>query len=280
MARGISIHIGVNRPATAAGPPLTLSEKIAFKMAEVAHDAGYNSIHVLRGPEATRRAVINLLARATRALEPGQTLFVSYSGHGSQIPDESGDEADHLDETWCLHDADLVDDELVRIWGLAPAGARIVLVVESCFGGGMYRADHGVLALFEEGWSRPASPPYRSAQPVMRGVQQYQPDSGSCISGPARENDGIRATMLVMMATAETRKAREGLYTGHLLKLWRRGAFRDSFCALHERLCVNVTRDLDSQQPQITMRGTYDERMPLQTAFHLNPPVTRGGWQG
>ncbi|HYW06891.1 MAG TPA: hypothetical protein VE913_08045, partial [Longimicrobium sp.] len=128
MARGTSIHIGVNRPASTSEYALSLSEQNAWKMAELAHQAGYEASHVLRGAAATRDAVHDTLAAAARALEPRQTLLVTFSGHGSQVPDARGDgagdadERDGRDETWCLHDADLVDDELAAIWRLAAAG--------------------------------------------------------------------------------------------------------------------------------------------------------------
>lgn len=49
----------------------------------------------------------NILAQM-RALvagaAPGDSLFFSFSGHGSQVKDTSGDEADGMDETICPAD--------------------------------------------------------------------------------------------------------------------------------------------------------------------------------
>jgi hypothetical protein len=247
-------------------------------MAGVAHQAGYGSIHLLRGAEATRDAVRRLLSRAARALQPDQTLFVSYSGHGSHARDTDGDEPDGRDETWCLHDADLIDDELLEIWRKAPSGSRVVVVSESCYAGGIRRDDD----FLDEcpGPSAAADPPvYRSAGPVMRGVKQHAPLlSSSCIPSMPDDDFGIRASVLIMAGAAEAQTAQEGLYTRHLLKLWNGGAFKESFCALHRGLCERVQNDNPAQVPQIMMLGTPDPGFPLKMAFHLDGPVTRGGY--
>ena len=49
---------------------------------------------------------------AAKALKPGDLFFLTYSGHGGQVPDVTGDEDDKQDETWCLYDGQLIDDEL------------------------------------------------------------------------------------------------------------------------------------------------------------------------
>ncbi|HEX8433016.1 MAG TPA: caspase family protein, partial [Longimicrobium sp.] len=246
----------------------------AWKMAELAHQAGYEASHVLRGPAATRDAVHDTIAAAARGLEPRQTLLVTFSGHGSRVPDADGDERDGWDETWCLHDADLVDDELAAIWRLAAAGTRVLVVSESCFGGGMGRYGDDVLAAYPR--PAPDPPVYRSGG-SWRGVQQYAQPMSSCISRVPSHDDGIRASVLVMAASAEGQKAREGLYIRHMLDLWNGGNFRDSFCALHWALRERVRHDNPAQEPQIQMLGTADPDFPLERAFHLARPVMRGG---
>ncbi|HEX8694423.1 MAG TPA: caspase family protein [Longimicrobium sp.] len=270
MARGTSIHIGVNHPASTSECRLSLSEANAWKMAELAYQAGYGAIHVLRGADATRDAVRELLTAAAEALEPRQTLFVSFSGHGSHVPDADGDEWDGRDETWCLHDADLVDDELAEIWRRAAAGTRVLVVSESCFGGGMRRYGDDVLAGYPDLSPAFDPPVYRSAERVARGVRPFVQPGSSCILRVPSHDDGIRASVLMMAGAAESRKAQEGLYMRHLLELWEGGAFRDSFFALHRRLCERVRHDNPGQEPQIAMLGTPDPHFPLEVAFHLN----------
>ncbi|HEY0152213.1 MAG TPA: caspase family protein [Longimicrobium sp.] len=274
MARGTAIHIGVNQPASKRQDRLSLSEGYAWKLAELSHQAGYRAIHLLCGAEATRDAVQGLLSAAARALEPGHTLFVSFSGHGSQVPDANRDERDGLDETWCLYDADLLDDDLMDVWREAAAGSRVLVVSESCFAGGMRLGQEVV----NEHPPLPHRTVYRSGGPPMRGVQPYAHEvSSSCISRAPLDDDGIKASVLLMAGAGEGQRAREGLYLNHLLKLWNGGAFRESFCELHRRLCEAVRHENSAQEPQIIMLGKPDPDFPLQTAFHLDVPVTRTG---
>jgi hypothetical protein len=277
MARGIAIHIGVNQPASNGQCALSLSEGYAWKMAELSHQAGYGAIHLLRGADATRAAVRGLLSDAAGALQPGHTLFVSFSGHGSRVPAAKGGERDGFDETWCLYDEDLVDNEVAEIWKLAKPRTRVLLVSESCFGGGIGRYGDEVLA-GRPGVSPSADRPvYRSAGPVMRGVEQYAQPTLSCISRAPSHDHGIKASVLLMAGAAEGQRAREGLYIRHLLDLWKGGAFRDSFCALHWELCKRVRHENHDQEPQIMMLGGSDPGFPLEIAFHLDRPVMRDG---
>jgi hypothetical protein len=277
--RGISIHVGVNRPATMSGHPLSQSEENAWRMAELAFQAGYQSIHVLRGREATRQAVGTLLADAAHAIRTGDTLFVSFCGHGSRVRDQDGDERDGQDETWCLHDADLVDDELAGYWRLLPAGARALVVTESCFGGGSGRLGDEAVAQYKARPAAPRQPVYRSAGlEAWRGVEQAAQPPSSCIARAPDHTDGIRASVLVLAAASEDRHAQEGVYARHLLEVWEGGAFRGSFCDLHRALCERVGCEMQAhpQDPQILMLGAADPSFPLEVAFHLDRPAMRG----
>ena len=62
--------------------------------------------------KATRAAVLAEMRKAAKLLAAGDLFFLSYSGHGGQVPDVNGEEDDKKDETWCLYDGQLIDDEL------------------------------------------------------------------------------------------------------------------------------------------------------------------------
>lgn len=52
--------------------------------------------------EATGAAVRDAVARVRSQLSKGDIFFLTYSGHGGQMPDDSNDEVDdNYDETWC-----------------------------------------------------------------------------------------------------------------------------------------------------------------------------------
>jgi hypothetical protein len=126
------------------GHPLRLGENFAWGMASLAEQAGYESILVLRGEEATRRAVHDALTAAAGTMAGGDVLLVSFSGHGCREEDHNGDEGQGWDETWCLYDGEIVDDQLAGYWRLFEPGVRIVIVADGCHAGGSVRGDDSV----------------------------------------------------------------------------------------------------------------------------------------
>lgn len=92
--------------------------------------------------DAIRRSFQEWLIAGTR---PGDRVFFSYAGHGSQLADDDRDEADGYDETLAPFDVDpttgsgmIRDDEFDRfIRDLQ--GRRVVLVFDSCHSGTISR---------------------------------------------------------------------------------------------------------------------------------------------
>lgn len=165
MSCAVSIHIGVNVPGCDhRHQHLSGSETAAWQMAELANVAGYRSLQVLRGGHATRAAVHGALTGAAGVLAGGDQLFISYSGHGGREPDRERDERSGLDQGWCLADGLLLDDKLAGYWRLFDPGVRILIVSDSCYGGGVVRDDDE-----EASGAAPAA-----SAPVYRG----DPDDG------------------------------------------------------------------------------------------------------
>jgi hypothetical protein len=115
MATGMAITIGLNAvdPAHYSGwsGELRACEFDANDMAAIAKAQGFTASTLLTRA-ATRQAVLSHISDAAQKLQSGDILLLSYSGHGGQLPDLNSDEPDGLDETWCLFDGELVDDEL------------------------------------------------------------------------------------------------------------------------------------------------------------------------
>lgn len=278
MHRGISIHIGVNNPLVNPGRPLLESEANALRMAELASQAGYREIHVLRGPEATREAVGTLLAETTRALQPGHTLFVTFSGHGSRVLDLNDDEWDGWDETWCLHDKDLIDDDLAGYWRQLPDGGRAVVVSDSCFAGGTGKPAPPRMNPDDPFDLAPRWRPRGTGPGRARGVKQSADSSATSVVRTPSHTDGIRASVLWLAAASEDRHGQEGVYMPRLLEVWNGGGFRGSYSDLHLAVSARVNRKVQDlpQEPQLFMLGVPDPAFPLEVAFHLNPPASRG----
>lgn len=143
MAKGISLHIGLNYvdPKHYSGwdGQLIACEFDANDMSLIAKSKGFNATILLRN-EATRNKVISNIKNAASTLKSGDIFFLSYSGHGGQTPDMNSEEIDGMDESWCLFDGQLIDDELDNLWSLFSQNVRILVVSDSCHSGTMTKS--------------------------------------------------------------------------------------------------------------------------------------------
>src|SRR5215831_2039062 len=143
MAKGISLHIGLNRvdPAHYEGWDGTLNacEADAHDMQALAKANKFKAMPLLLTERATTKAVSLAIKKAARNLAKGDIFLLTYSGHGGQVRDTNGDEPDRMDETWVLFDRQLVDDELYALWGGFKTGVRILVLSDSCHSGSVVR---------------------------------------------------------------------------------------------------------------------------------------------
>jgi hypothetical protein len=140
LIKKTSIHIGIN---DYKGPNLSGCVNDAQGMAFMFRTLGYTGPDPILDQEATRANVWEALDEAVANLKWGHRLVVTYSGHGTQLPDQDSDEFDHLDEAFVLADylsgGFLVDDDMHRIFSYRPAGSRVTVISDSCFSGGQQR---------------------------------------------------------------------------------------------------------------------------------------------
>lgn len=182
MPTGISIHVGLNHLNEAHYKGLhSLSGCLgdAQAMHGLAQAAGFDA-RLVTGEDATAQAVLDAIEEARPRVGSDGMLLLTYSGHGSRVLDraEHGrahdrfDHNDGWDETWCLYDRQLIDDELFACWAGFPEGARILVVSDSCFSGGMVRE------------ARPAPGP-RLSRRTLWGVPVVPESAQAVESGPA-----------------------------------------------------------------------------------------------
>ncbi len=129
--------------------------------------------------QATRAGIIKALKEAVAAGADGDLLVVTYSGHGTWVPDRNGDEPDRRDEAWCpadvRHAGVILDDELAAIF--AKAKARVVILSDSCHSGTITRLYGG-----DESDTRRIRflPPYLigiSMQAIDTAVRSFRPQA-------------------------------------------------------------------------------------------------------
>lgn len=146
--KGISLHIGLNAvsPEHYQGWSGVLGgcENDAEVYENIANKCGYES-HKLLTADATIENVKASIESAARKLENGDIFFISYAGHGGSIIDLNGDEArdngaaDRMDETWCLYNEQMLDDELYKVFSRFKEGVRILVFSDSCHSGSVTR---------------------------------------------------------------------------------------------------------------------------------------------
>ena len=140
---GVSVHLGLNsvdaKHYAGWSGELMACEFDARDMAALAKQAGLTST-VLLTKQATRKNALGAIRAAAKTLKAGDFFFLTYSGHGGQVDDVSGEEADKLDETWCLFDGELIDDELYMELSRFAKGVRVLVLSDSCHSGTVTRA--------------------------------------------------------------------------------------------------------------------------------------------
>jgi len=143
MSKGIALHIGINKVDNeyygVEIPPLLACENDAIEWEKISQSKGFNS-QVLLSSSATADNIIKQIKNSAKQLKSGDVFFLTYSGHGSQIPDLNHDEEDSLDECWIAYDKPILDDELEILWTKFNEGVKIVLISDSCHSGTMVKS--------------------------------------------------------------------------------------------------------------------------------------------
>lgn len=252
MAKGLSVHIGLDRVDPThyrdewGDPwdgPLEACEADARDMQALAEAQGFTT-RLLLTEQATSQNVIEAINQAAEGLESGDILFLSYAGHGGQVPDRNSefyDELDEMDETWCLYDRELIDDELYALWANFEEGVRIFMLSDSCHSGTMAK-DPAVLqmAAGQTGLMRvlPAEVQAATYQAHQALYDQVQADN------PSGEEVDIGASVILISGCQDNQVSYDGddngLFTGTLLKVWNDGDFRGSITRFWRKIVASM----------------------------------------
>ncbi len=141
MAKGISLHVGINQVSSDFPNAATLfgCENDARAMHDLATLQGFYKHAMLLGQDATYDRVRREIEAAAAELATGDFFLFTFAGHGRGIPDEPdpfGDEPDHQDETILLFDRMLIDDVMGHdLWPRFKPGVRVLVVSDSCQSG-------------------------------------------------------------------------------------------------------------------------------------------------
>jgi hypothetical protein len=285
-AKGYSLHVGLNAvdPQHYEGwdGALTACEFDAEDMAELARAVGYEAKVILTA-EATREAVIGAIQDAAGRMQPGDVFLFSYSGHGGQVPDFSGDEPldqadDFQDETLLLYDGQIIDDELYALWAGFPADSRVLVVADCCHSGTNVKA-----RMIEEMVNAAATPdqvprvmPTAIAARVARRHRAFYKDISdkvtAAFAGPVTREMAlpIAASVRLISACQDNQVALDGLtnglFTGRLLEAWGSGAFQGDYAAFHRAIVDRMPPD---QTPNHFETGQDSPAFDAQRPFDI-----------
>jgi len=105
-------------------------------------------IVTLTDAQATKANIMKNLKDMVDGAKAGKYSYLvySHSGHGTQVPDTSGDEPDRADEAFCPHDLAqkgnawdpnyvIVDDELHDLFVTLPANVLLEIYLDTCHSG-------------------------------------------------------------------------------------------------------------------------------------------------
>eukprot|EP00747_Dinoflagellata_sp_TGD_P129731 gnl/TRDRNA2_/TRDRNA2_174730_c1_seq1.p1 gnl/TRDRNA2_/TRDRNA2_174730_c1~~gnl/TRDRNA2_/TRDRNA2_174730_c1_seq1.p1 ORF type:complete len:408 (-),score=69.78 gnl/TRDRNA2_/TRDRNA2_174730_c1_seq1:19-1242(-) len=123
------------------GPKLDTQEN-AETIKALLKATGCQSITEISNLEATREKVLSAIDHTASKCKGDDIFFFFYSGHGTQIKDQDGDEEDGMDEAMCLPSADgscnaqtwLRDDDFALKVASVRCGAKI-FVLDCCHSG-------------------------------------------------------------------------------------------------------------------------------------------------
>jgi len=268
MPTGISLHIGLNRvdPDQYEGwdGKLTACEADARDMEALAKKQRFATRTLLLTKAATAGAVSGAILDASKALKSGDLFFLTYSGHGGQVNDTNGDEADRMDETWVCYDRQFVDDELYELWARFKTGVRIVVLSDSCHSGTVLRN----IPAFVSGGPRIRAMPTTVARKVQKAhaklYKRIQDEH------PAAEKAEIAASVLLISGCMDNQTsrdgARNGLFTGTLKKVWNGGKFKGSYRKLRDTI---VSRMPPDQTPNYFFVGAANPDFEAQKPWTI-----------
>jgi hypothetical protein len=233
-AKALSLHLGLNSVSADAyggwDGPLSACEFDATDMAAIAKTKDMKTT-VLRTKQATRARFLASVRAAATVLKKGDFFFLTFSGHGGQVRDTNGDEPDRKDETWCLYDGQLVDDELYIELSRFAEGVRILVLSDSCHSGTVTRAtvttdpDEALAQVY-------------AAAPETGLVGEFKP-AVVLISGCRDSQTSMDGE-------------HNGAFTEQLLKVWNEGAFTGNYDSFHARIRAALPR---SQSPNLFVLG-------------------------
>ena len=287
MAKGLSLHIGLNYVNSnhykdENGQPwnghLNACENDARSMQQLANSQGFESTILLR-EKATCGAVRAKIISVAQKLQNGDIFFLSYSGHGGQTWDISGDEpaneasspaimeAGGKDETFCFYDRQFLDDEMNKCLGLFKTGVRVLVLSDCCHSGTNVR-DVSSASEDDEFSSVKQIPFEASVETTKFNRALYLAAWNDTLKARSK----IKNSVLLIAACQDSQESHDGLengeFTGALLKAWNKGNFKGNYRQLQQATARFIRKDYN-QTPNYFVDGVTNKAFEQQQPFSI-----------
>jgi len=277
MPKGLALTIGLNAvdPKHYAGwdGALNACEADADDMADIAGTRKF-TVKTLLTKSATREKVTAEVKSAAKVLKAGDIFMLTYSGHGGQLPDRNRDEADREDETWCLYDGELVDDELFGLFGKFAKGVRILVFSDSCHSGSVIKSVyyHGIAAAQRAAVSPPVRYRFMPRDVALQTYRLHRDLYDPLLekADPVKAKREVQASVILISGCQDNQYSSDGdfngLFTGTMLQVWHQGKFKGSYRKFHKVIKQRMPPD---QTPNFFRIGAEDESFAGQEPFTI-----------
>jgi hypothetical protein len=221
-------------------------------------------IVTLLDARATKRNMQAAIRQLVTSGRRGDVLVLHYSGHGSNVPDKDGDEADHRDEILCPYDLDwkapLTDDWLRTQFDRLRQGVNLTAIFDCCHSGTatrvLYPPDAPVVPRYlPSPWDLVATESGRRLRGKLRATvhraSQARRRRSDVVTADIPEVllSGCRATQT--SADAYLGGTYNGALTYNLVAVLREAKGRITFRDLHRKVLQRLKRDRFDQVPQL-----------------------------
>jgi hypothetical protein len=251
-------------------------------MEAIADSLGYETTF-LTDADATAQAVLDAFSGAARECRPGDILLYTFSGHGGQQYDVSGDEPEKLDEFSVFYNRIGLDDELYAALAAFSSGVRIYSCLDSC------HSRTGLKVIYRE---LPQFPPLARAYGLPSGkttpriktlptelriipedVQSwfFKKNRELYASLKARTRDADpRASIIVMSGCQDNQLSSDGevngLFTEKLLEVWAGGDFSGDYKDFYDSISAKMP---PTQSPGLEKLGVISAEFLAQKPFSI-----------
>lgn len=309
MAKALSLHIGLNHvnPDAYDGWDGALDGCIndANAMKRIAESQGFTTATLIDN-QATCANVTNKICDITRQLSNGDYFLLTYSGHGGQVVDNTGEEADGLNETWVLWDRQFIDNEIYNLLSQVQAGVRVFVSSDSCHSGTVIRAflrtisqrrgvdklnystefskfiNSGARSL-PQSKLRKMDNPFdgtlkKRAMPESVAIKDYENkkdiyDAARNMAGSKEKSRAaINCSVIYISGCQDNQSSYDGTvngaFTTALLSIWNNGAFSGTYPTFHSQ--IRDLMDNPAQVPNYMKLGTVASSFENSKPYLVN----------